>query len=103
MKTLIIVAGLAAVVGLAALNQIFGGEIVVVNERVATTTVEVQVVEEKLEVRIKDAQEAARAEVEAKAQNAYNAVIEEEMTAIADDVKKEYIKEIEATISSESY
>jgi hypothetical protein len=102
MKTLIIIAGFALVVGAAAFSTVFvGTETVVKNER-GETVVEVLTVE-VLEERIRVAQEAARSEVEKKAQAAYDAVVEDEMTAIADGVKKAYISEIEATISSEDY
>lgn len=103
MKSIIIIAGFAILVGGAALSSIFvGDEIVVKNEREVITNTEVVEVKE-LEVRIEEAQQAARADIEAKAQTAYDAVVDEEMTAIADRVKKEYITEIEATISSEEY
>ena len=104
MNKLIILAGFAIVVGMAAFSTVFlGDEVTYVKEReVATTTVEVQMVE-VLEERIKEAQDAARGDIEAKAQAAYDAVVEDEMTAVADEVKKDYISEIEATISSESY
>lgn len=104
MKKLITLAGLAVVVGLAAFSTIFiEDEIVVTNERkVATTTVEVQVVDQ-LEERIKEAQEAAKADIEKAAERAYNALYEEKMKEVEDSVKKEYISEIEASITSESY
>ena len=71
-------------------------------EVVATTTLEVVTVD-ILEERIKEAQEAKRAEIEEAAERAYNALYEEKMTEVADSVKEAYIAEIEATISSESY
>ena len=104
MKKIITVAGIALVVGLAAFSTVFYSEdYVVTNERIVATTTEVVVEVKELDVRIEEAQEAARAEVEAKASAAYKAVLEEEMTAISDRVKQEYVAEIEATISAESY
>ena len=72
----------------------------VLNERV----VEVEKVVEvpTLDKRIEDAQNEARSDIEAKAQEAYNAFVEKEMTRIADEVKAEYIAEIEATISADA-
>jgi cbb3-type cytochrome oxidase cytochrome c subunit len=62
-------------------------------------TVEVNV----LENRIKEALEEANGNIEAKAKEAYNKVYEMEVKKIEDAVKANYIKEIEATISSEAY
>jgi len=58
---------------------------------------------DSLEIRIKEAQEEAREAIETKAQTAYEAIITDEMTAVADRVKVEYITEIEETISDEGY
>ena len=62
-------------------------------------TVEVNV----LENRIKSALEEANGSIESKAQEAYNKVYEIEVKKIEDEVKAEYISEIEATISSGEY
>lgn len=62
-------------------------------------TVEVNV----LEARIKEALDGAENDIKAKAEEAYNRVREIETKKIEDAVKAQYIKEIEATISSESY
>lgn len=60
-------------------------------------TVEVNV----LENRIKEAQDAAQASTTAKAQAAYDEVIEGELERIETEVKIEYIKEIEGTFASD--
>jgi hypothetical protein len=62
-------------------------------------TVEVNV----LENRIKDALKEANGSIESKAKEAYNKVYEMEVKMIEDKVKADYIKEIEATISSVEY
>lgn len=99
MKTLIIVAGFATLVGLAAFSTVFvGTETVVKNERVVETVVETVEVKD-LEVRIKEAQEARHDAIEAEVDTYRQQLLEE----VADEVKLEYIKEIESTISSESY
>ena len=72
-----------------------------VNERI----VEVERVQtvDALEVRINEAREAAMASTTAKAQEAYDKVYEAEMKRVADEVKADYIAEIEKTISDPSY
>lgn len=97
MKTIIILGALAVVVGFAALSSIFGSEVVVKNERVETVVE--TVVEDKLEVRIKAAQEAAHAEIEAEVETYRQQLL----TEIADEVKMEYIKELESSITSPEY
>jgi hypothetical protein len=62
-------------------------------------TVEVNV----LEVRIREALEEAGSTIENKAKEAYDRVYEMEVKMIEDKVKADYIKEIEATISSVEY
>jgi len=57
------------------------------------------VVEDALDVRIKKAQEEARSDIETKLE-AYR---QELLTEVADEVKVEYIAEVEASISDESY
>lgn len=56
-----------------------------------------------LEVRIKEAQDAAEEEIRDASQRAYDALYEEKMKEVEDSVKTAYIAEIEATISSEEY
>lgn len=73
---------------------------VVFNERVVEVEKIVEV--QSLDKRIAEAQEKAKADVEKRAQEAYNALYDAEMTKVADSVKEEYIAEIEATISSDS-
>jgi hypothetical protein len=68
------------------------------------THVEEKIVEtDTLEVRINAAKELAMASTTAKAQAAYDKVMQEEIKRIEDDVKSDYIAEIEATISDPSY
>ena len=69
---------------------------------VKKTIVEVQKIE-VLEERIKEAQDAAREEIETMAESAYNAVYNDKMREVSDSIKEEYIAEIEATITSEDY
>jgi hypothetical protein len=66
-----------------------------------TVEVETQIEVDALEVRIKDALEAAQASTTAKAQEAYNKVLEAEKKRIEDEVKLQYIKEIENSLSPE--
>jgi LPS O-antigen subunit length determinant protein (WzzB/FepE family) len=74
-------------------------------EYVAERIVEVPTVEtvDVLEVRIKEAQNGAQASTTAKAQEAYDKVFKTEMKRIEDEVKADYIAEIEKTISDPSY
>lgn len=51
---------------------------------------------ESVEVRIKAAQDAARGDIEAKAQEAYDHYVEQALTQIATEVRDEYIAELEA-------
>jgi len=55
-----------------------------------------------LDKRIEEAQKNAEQEVRIRADEAYNALYDAEMTKIADEVKEVYIAEIEATISADS-
>lgn len=88
---------------------LFGGAVYVVSmvsttevvTKTATSTVEVKV--NVLEDRIQKAQDEAGVEIEAEAQAAYNSVFENGMRKVADQVKAEYIKEIEETITSADY
>ena len=101
MKTIIIVTGLAIVMGV--IVRYVPNEYTAVgnNEIEKEVIKEVQV--EKLEERIKTAQDEARIEIETKAQEAYDALYEDEMNKVSDSVKTQYIAEIEATITSEDY
>lgn len=72
----------------------------VINDRV----VQEKVIEvDTLDLRIKTAQEAKMGEIEASAQKAYDEYIAEQLRLIEEQVKIEYIKELEETISSEDY
>jgi hypothetical protein len=76
----------------------FNNDVVYMNE----VTTEVETVEiNVLEKRINEAMEAGQAEIEAKAQSAFDKVIEAEKTRIENEVKLEYIREIESSLSSE--
>jgi hypothetical protein len=76
----------------------FNNDVVYMNE----VTTEVETVEiNVLEKRINEAIEAEESAIEAKAQEAYNKVIEAEKTKIRNEVKLEYIREIESSLSSE--
>lgn len=57
-------------------------------------TVEKEVVVPELETLIKEAQDGARAEVEAFAQEAYNDAYEQRMKEIATDIRTEYIEQL---------
>jgi len=56
-----------------------------------------------LEDRIKNAQEAVLPQLEASAQEAYDAYLQKELKRVEDKVKTEYIGEIEATITDQAY
>jgi len=100
MKTLIIASGIAIVVSVGVFLYPSITEVTNIREYIEVErTVEVNV----LENRIKDALEEANGSIESKAQEAYNKVYEMEVKKIEDAVKANYIKEIEATISSEDY
>lgn len=73
----------------------------VINHR-PETIIQVETVD-TLEDRIKTAQEAEMSQIEASAQEAYNAYVEGELKRIEDEVKIEYIKEIEQTIDDPAY
>jgi len=66
-----------------------------------TIEVEKTVEVDALEVRIKDALEAAQASTTQKAQEAYDKVLEAEKKRIEDETKLQYIKEIEESLSPE--
>lgn len=100
MKTIIITGLVMSVIGGAVLFYPSVTEVTNIREYVEVEkTVEVNV----LENRIKGALDEANGSIEAKAQEAYNKVYEMEVKKIEDKVKADYIAEIEATISSESY
>ena len=75
------------------------GSIVEVQNHIERIEVEKKVTVDALEVRIKEAQEEASQNIETKLE-AYR---QELLTEVADQVKREYIKEVEASISSEGY
>jgi hypothetical protein len=56
-----------------------------------------------LDIRIEKAQAEARKEIEQKAQEAYDAFVKKEMKRIEDEVKIEYISEIEKSIEDVVY
>lgn len=56
-----------------------------------------------LQARITSAQDAARADIEAKGQEAYQAFVDKELDIIRQEVTSEYIAELEQSISIESY
>lgn len=97
----IVVAMSFAVLNWDSISSVLKNEEVYINPKpetvVKTETVEV------LEVRIKNAQDEARERIESEAQAIYDKHVEEEMTKVSDQVKEEYIAEIEATISSDEY
>jgi len=98
MKRIAILGGIAALVGVGAWGYLMTpSEMEVRNftPEVVTETV----VEDALQLRIEEAQEEAKDEIEAKLET-YR---QELLRAVADEVKVEYIAEIEATISDESY
>jgi biopolymer transport protein ExbB/TolQ len=94
-------------IGVIALGVIIGGVLYFVPSTQTIVPERVKEVEKIVEVqtldkRIKEAQEQAKADIEARAVEAYNALYDAEMTKVADSVKEEYIAEIEATISADS-
>ena len=101
MKTIIIVTGLAIVMGV--IVRYVPNEYTAVGNNEVEKEVIKEVQVEKLEERIKTAQDEARIEIETKAQEAYDALYEDEMNKVSDSVKTQYIAEIEATITSEDY
>lgn len=56
-----------------------------------------------LDKRIKTAQEAEMSQIEASAKQAYDAYVQKELKRIEDQVKIEYIKELEETIEDPAY
>ena len=72
----------------------------VINE---TRTVEVKVTVNELEEKIKTAQDSARAEIETKAKVEYDAFVAKELKRVEDEVKVQYITELETTIELEDY
>ena len=101
MKTIIIGTGLAIVMGV--IVRYVPNEYTAVGNNEVEKEVIKEVQVEKLEERIKTAQDEARIEIETKAQEAYDALYEDEMNKVSDSVKTQYIAEIEATITSEDY
>jgi len=96
------------IAGIAMLGVIIGGVLyfvpstqVIVPERVVEVEKIVEI--QSLDKRIAEAQEKAKADIEARAVEAYNALYDAEMTKVADSVKEEYIAEIEATIKNPDY
>jgi uncharacterized membrane protein YhiD involved in acid resistance len=96
-----IITGLV-VVGVVIFSQL-SNVVEVTNERIVEVEKTVEVEVNVLENRIQDALEEAKASTTAKAQEAYDKVIEAETKRIEDAVKAKYIAEIEATITSEAY
>ena len=68
-----------------------------------TNTVEVEVRVNELEEKIKTAQDSARAEIETKAKAEYDAFVAKELKRVEDEVKVQYITELEPTIELEDY
>lgn len=68
-----------------------------VKEVVTEVTVDV------LQERVQAAQDAARPDIEAKAQEAYQKHVESELEAIRQQVTADYIAELEETITHEDY
>lgn len=68
-----------------------------------TIEVEKEVEVDALEKRINEALEASQASTTEKAQKAYDDVVAKEKKRIEDEVKADYIAEIEATITDPSY
>lgn len=85
--------------GVVVMNR--GGIVEVINTQ-PETVVEVKEVI-MLDERIKNAQNAEMSQIKASAQEAYDAYIQKELKRIEDKVKIEYIQELEATITDESY
>lgn len=98
MKALLILGGLVALV--------IGGMVFVpqVSETVNNTIeIEKTVEVDALKKRIDEAQNSAQASTTAKAQAAYDEVLIKEQKRIEDEVKADYIAEIEATIEDPAY
>jgi len=85
----IILVGITVALGLVALEATNGGTMY--NQETKTEQVEVDM----LNKRITDAQDAAKADIAAKAQSAYDAAFEEAMTEIELEVTTNFRKEIE--------
>lgn len=98
----IVVAMSFAVLNWDSISSVLKNEEVVYSKPEPETVVKTETVE-VLEVRIKNAQDEARERIESEAQALYDEYVEEEMTKVSDQVKEEYIAEIEATISSAAY
>ena len=104
MKTLLVGLGIVGLMGGLVANRDsisdFFGSVEVIKE--TQTIVEVQTVD-SLADRIKTAQEAAQDATEASAQALYDEYIEKELKRIEDEIKIEYIAEVEATIEDPAY
>ena len=104
MKTLLVGLGIVGLMGGLVANRDsisdFFGSVEVIKE--TQTIVEVQTVD-SLADRIKTAQEAAQGATEASAQALYDEYIEKELKRIEDEIKIEYIAEVEATIEDPAY
>ena len=84
------------------MSVIIGGMILIPNQgEFLKETIEVEKEINVLDKRVTEAIESAQASTTAKAQAAYDQVIEEEKKRIEDEVKLQYIKEIEETLSPE--
>jgi molecular chaperone DnaK (HSP70) len=68
-----------------------------------TIEIEKEVEVDALDKRIKEAVESASASTTEKAQKAYDDVVAKETKRIEDEVKADYIAEIESTITDPSY
>jgi len=99
LKTLIIGLLLVGAMGVA-LEFGYNSDVEVIKE--TETVIQVETVD-SLEDRIKTAQEAAQSVTEDAAQALYNEYVEKEMKRIEDEVKIEYIGEIEQTIEDPAY
>lgn len=99
MKTLIIATGLAIVMYVVVVYVPSTSEVM---KSTPETIVKVEKVD-TLEDRIKNAQEAEMGQIEASAQEAYDAYVQKELKRIEDKVKIEYIGEIEQTIEDPAY
>lgn len=91
---LITLVGMGIIIGGVALNE--RNVTTVVNQEVEHVEIEKEVVVDALEVKIKEAQDAARDTIQAKAQAAYDAAYEHEMKTIEAQV----LKEVEAEIKT---
>lgn len=76
-----------------------GSSLEVVNPRIEQIEVEKEVAVDALEIRIREAQDKASQVIDTKLETYRQELLKE----VADQVKREYIKEVEASISSESY